>query len=248
MIVFLNGDFIEESATKIPVTDRGFTLGDGVFDTMLAMDGKPVEAEAHFERLLRHAAVLKISVGMDLTVFKNAAFTLISQSANQPLAIRTTITRGPGERGLAPPDAPRPTVLMRASPAPNSDALPPPRLIVAQSVRRNECSTLSRIKSLNYGDNILALMEAKEKGADDAIMLNTAGNIACATASNVFVKIGGTLYTPPLSDGAMDGITRQKLLPGAVEKSLNVNDLGRAGAIYLTSSILGIRQAAMPLS
>lgn len=242
VIVFLNGAFMDESEAALPVTDRGFTLGDGVFDTMLAIDGALIDADAHFTRLLDHATVLKIPVGMSVSDFKNTANHLIRQSAHQRTAIRTAISRGPSERGLAPPDVPQTTILMRASPAPAPAKLP--HLIIAQSVRRNEHSPLSRIKSSNYGDNLLALMEAKERGADDAIMLNTAGCVACATASNIFVQINGTLYTSPLSDGVMNGITRQKLLPRAQEKSLNADDLMRAEAIYLTSSIMGVRAAA----
>lgn len=242
MIVFLNGTFIEEDKAALTVTDRGFTLGDGVFDTMLAINGTLIDADAHFTRLLDHAAVLKIPVVMSIDDFKETANQLIIPSANQPTALRTAISRGSSERGLAPPDAPQPTILMRASPAPGPAE--PPHLIIAQSVRRNEHSPLSRIKSSNYGDNILALMEAKERGADDAIILNAAGNASCATASNIFVQIDGTLYTPPLTDGVMNGITRQKLLRRAREKSLNTDDLMKAEAIYLTSSIMGVRAAS----
>lgn len=243
MKVFLNGEFIEEGAAALPVTDRGFTLGDGVFDTMLASDESLVDADDHFNRLLKHAAVLKIAVDMDVEIFKKTAHRLIGQSANQRAAIRTTVSRGPGDHGLIPPESPQPTILMRISPAPDPSTSPPPRLIIAETVRRNEHSPLSRIKSLNYGDNILALMEAKEKGADDAIILNAAGNPACATAANIFVLIGGKLFTPPVSDGAMDGITRQKMLPKAIEKSMGIEDMMEADSIYLTSSILGIRAA-----
>ena len=244
MIVFLNGQFIEENEAALPVTDRGFTLGDGVFDTMLAAGGALIDAEAHFARLIGHAAVLRIPVSMNVEDFKNAANQLIASSSRHPLAVRTAISRGVGERGLAPPDNAQPTILMRASPAPDQAKMPPPRLIIAQGVRRNEHSPLCRIKSSNYGDNILALLEAKDNSADDSIMLNTAGNAACATASNIFVQIGGVLFTPPLPDGAMDGITRRKLLSRAHEKSLCAEDLLNAEAIYLTNSILGVRAAA----
>lgn len=244
MIVFLNGHFVEENEAALSVTDRGFTLGDGVFDTMLATGGALIDADAHFARLIDHATVLKIPVSMNVADFKNTAHQLIASSAVQPTAIRTAISRGAGERGLAPPDRAQPTILMRTSPAPDPAKMPLPHLIIAQGVRRNEHSPLSRIKSSNYGDNILALLEAKDNGADDAIMLNTAGHVACATASNIFVQIGGTLYTPPLRDGAMDGITRRKLLPRAREKSISTEDLTNAEAIYLTSSIMGVRAAA----
>lgn len=244
MKIFMNGKFVDESAAALPVTDRGFTLGDGVFDTMLAADGALIDADAHFSRLLEHAAVLKIPVVMGMEDFKNAARHLIIPSSNHRFSIRTTISRGPAARGLMPPDVPQPTIIMRADPVPVPAKAQRPRLIIAESVRRNEHSPLSHIKSLNYGDNILALTEAREKGADDAIMLNTAGNAACASAANIFVLIGGELFTPPQADGAMNGITRAKLLPKAIEKSLRAEDLLEADSIYLTGSIAGIRAAA----
>lgn len=243
-IVFYNGNFLAADKTGIDPADRGFTLGDGVFDTMLAVEEGAVDADAHFARLLEHAAVLKIFVDMDVAAFKSAVNRLIAHSSHYRLAIRTSISRGSGKRGLAPPDDQKPTILMLASPAPDPDKLPPPRLVIAETVRRNEHSPLSRIKSSNYGDNILALMEAKDRGADDAVMLNTAGHVACATAANIFALIDGALYTPPVADGAMPGITRRKLLPGAQEKSLTADELLQAEAIWLTSSILGIRAAA----
>lgn len=242
-IVFYNGAFIPANEASIDPADRGFTLGDGVFDTMLAVDGKAVDSDEHFTRLLCHAAALKIPVGMTVGALKNAADHLISRSSGARTTVRTAVSRGPGARGLMPPDHPQPTILMRALPAPDLTGLPPPRLVIARTVRRNEHSPLSRIKSSNYGDNILALTEAKDKGADDAIMLNTAGRVACATAANIFALIDGALYTPPVADGAMPGIVREKLLPRAREKSLTVDELMNAEAIYLTSSILGIRAA-----
>jgi len=243
-VIFLNGKFVDESAAALPVTDRGFTLGDGVFDTMRAVNGALIDADAHFSRLLEHAAVLKIPVDMRVEDLKNTAHHLISQPDKQPLAVRTIISRGPAARGLVPPETPQPTIVMRADPVSQVAKTQPLRLIIAESVRRNEHSPLSRIKSLNYGDNILAMAEAQEKGADNAIMLNTAGNVACASAANIFVLIGGELFTPPQADGAMNGITRRKLLPKAIEKTLRVEDLMEADSIYLTSSIAGIRAAA----
>jgi len=241
MIIFLNGKFIEEKEAKIAVTDRGFTLGDGVFDTMLAVNGSLIDPDLHFQRLQDHATALKIPVQMDSKALKSTAEKLLETNAGNRLAIRTTISRGPGDRGLTPPEHPQSTILMRANTAPDPATLPPSQLIIAQSVRRNEHSPLSRIKSSNYGDNILALQEAKDRGAHDAIMLNTAGHVACATTSNIFALIHGTLYTPPLADGVMPGITRQKLLHNAQEKTMTPEDLMTADALYLTNSILGVR-------
>lgn len=244
MIVFYNGSFCETADCRVPVNDRGLTLGDGVFDTMLAVDGKPVWAQEHEERLIRHAEVLKLRFDIDLSATISALLHKNNFTQGR-YAIRTTLTRGTGQRGLAPPDNPQPTVIMTASPAPEPARTV--RAVIAQTVRRNEHSPLSRIKSLNYGDNLLALMEAKDKGADDAIMLNTAGHVCCATTSNIFIREQGRYLTPPLADGVLDGITRARFIAdnNAVEESFDVNRLRAAETIILTNSVAGMREAVL---
>ncbi len=244
-IIFLDGKLIDADAARIDPADRGLTLADGIFDTMLAVDGTPVLAEAHFERFVRHAAVLNIPVPLHLQKFIDTAQELlrINKPANQRTAIRTMLTRGPAPRGLAPPEKPNPTLLMQASPAAGPDALPPVHAVIAPTTRRNEHSPLARIKSLHYGDNLLALMEAKTKDANEAILLNTAGHAACSTAANIFILEAGKLVTPPLSDGVMDGITRDYLLKhhGAHEDHITPQRLHAAQGIILTGSLSGFR-------
>jgi branched-chain amino acid aminotransferase len=166
------------------------------------------------------------------------AAVLSANSLNEG-SLRLTATRGSGPRGIAPPLDPRPTLLITAAPA-----APPPvpaACIVATRTRRNEHSPLAAVKSLNALDSILARQEARERGADDAILLNTAGRVAEATAANVFAIVEGRLLTPPVPDGALPGVMRAEVLArGAIEASLTRDDLLRAEAIFLTSS-LGIR-------
>lgn len=245
MIIFLNGMFMEESDCGIAPSDRGFTLGDGVFDTMLAVDGALQHADRHIARLVNHAAVLQIPLPIEADVLQGMGFELLQQNnfTSGRHALRTTLTRGPGTRGLNPPDRPEPTFLMRATPVPDPSEQPL-KVKLAQTVRRNERSPLSQIKSLNYGDNLLALMEARDRGFDDALMLNTAGHVVCATTSNLFIEEDGRLVTPPLSDGALDGITRAGLIEtsNAREESLSPERVRQTDAIYLTNSIAGIRR------
>lgn len=242
MIIWHNGAFKPEQDASIAVTDRGFTLGDGVFDTMLAVDGVAQDLEAHCERLRRHAAM----IGITLPDYKgNAIITALLQKNNFTrgrYAIRTTITRGPGARGLALPDDPRITIVIRAAPVPAiAEKL---SLIIAPDIRRNEGSILSRIKSLNYGDNILALRAAQKRGADDAALLNNVGYLACASASNIYVRVGETILTPPLEDGAMDGIIRAQLIAqkfaqiGRIDAAM----MAESQEIYLSNSITGLRK------
>jgi branched-chain amino acid aminotransferase len=242
--IWLNGAFLAEDAPALRAQDRGPLLADGVFDTCLAVNGAPEHGPAHFARLARHAALLEIPLpGFDLIA---AAQELLARTglATSRAVIRTTLTRGPGPRGLAPPPEARPTLLMQAAPAPDPATLAPATAIIARATRRNEHSPLSRIKSLNYGDNILAAQEAQKRGAREAILLNTQGNAACAAAANIFIREGAHLFTPPSADGAMDGITRAALLAAgkAREETIPEERLREADAIYLTSSLLGIRQ------
>lgn len=238
-IIWLNGRFMQEAPVFLP-GDR-IKLGDGVFDTMLAVNGVPVHANEHFKRLLSHANVLKIKTDWSVSDLKAAADGLLEQNNFRAgkFVINTLITRGPAERGLKLPENPAIQCVMSASPAPSE--FPPVHAVIA-TIRRNEGSPLSRIKSCNYGDNILALAEAEEKGANEAIMLNNRGNVACAAASNIFIVRDGKLLTPLLEDGAVDGITRRNLIKkhGAAETGLTAADLASSQGVYLTSSVRGV--------
>lgn len=233
-ILYHNGDWKNETEGIFTALDR-VRLGDGVFDTMLAVDGRLIHAGRHYKRLQENAAVLGISFDLD---FENTAQKIIEGQSGR-LAINTTITRGESERGLAIPAEAQPSIVMRAAPAP--DNFPSIRAIIAQNVRRNEGSPLSRIKSLNYGDAILALREASAKGANEAILLNNAGLVTCASSSNIFAVLNGEIFTPPLTDGVLNGVARQVFIEryGARELSLKPEDLLAAESLILTNSIRG---------
>lgn len=261
-IIWHNGIFKDDQPVFF-ASDR-VRIGDGVFDTLLAIDGAPVLAPEHFERLLRHAGVMKIPPltlpsprggegcadlasereprrswvrGMIETVEK--ILHKNNLCTNQAV-INTIITRGPAGRGLAIPEKANIQIAMKASPAP--DEYPPISAIIAKTIRRNEKSPLSWIKSLNYGDNIFAMGEAQQAGGNEAILLNNGGAVTCATSGNVFIVRGQSLYTPPLEDGVVDGIIRGKLIRelGAQEQSLSPADLENATGIYITSSVRGV--------
>lgn len=250
MILFLNGRFMDESEAAISTLDRGFTLGDGAFDTLLAADGRPLFAAHHQRRLLEHARILGIAAGAlaeDGFLGETARALLTENGCGAGrFAVRTTLTRGPGPRGLAPPANPAdsfPTLCLRVFPAADPAGLPPVHAAVARTVRRNEGSPLSRIKSLNCGDSLLALLEAREAGANEAILLNNAGYAACAAAANIFIGEGRKLITPPCADGAMNGIVRALILErgGAAEDSISESRLMQADALFTTNSLAGIR-------
>lgn len=232
------------SEPRIAATDRGLLFGDGVFDTTVIIEGQPLAGMAHQERLLRHAAAL----GIDLPIVRlELAQTAATREAGRnPAILRTTVTRGVAARGLWPTSAVEPTLLTSLSPFDPGLVGVPARLITA-SVPRNERSLLSRIKSLNYLDNVLAAREAAAAGADDALILNTNGDVACSTIANVFALFGRRFATPPLVDGAMDGVVRSYILAAppagyeAEEATLAPIDLVRADGLFLTNSVRLLR-------
>jgi len=201
----------KENKKVFAFNDR-IRLGDGVFDTMLVIVKKNEQGllnasnlfpDIHFARLLENAQSIGINAN-DLPSEQELEKTMLELEEKTPLdigryALNTIITRGQAKRGLMPPIDCTPTIEMRLSPAP--DSFPDIQAIISKTVKRNEGSPLSRIKSCNYGDNIMALIEARDQGANEAILTNNKGFITCASAGNIFFCINNQLVTPPLSDG-----------------------------------------------
>lgn len=248
MAYWLNGQFKEDAAT-INVADRGLLLGDGVFETVLLVDGVPVFWDAHRERL--GAALQALHFQVETSVF---ALSTIMQLAERNGvssglgALRLTVTRGAGARGLAPLADAAPTLLMAVHPYASStdNSLE----LIVSAYHRNENSLAARFKTLNYLENVMARYDAAKSGADDAIMLNSAGRVACASAANIFL-LGADkiIITPPVSEGALPGIVRKVLLERASEAGFSVKEQAiepsmlQAGQIFLSNSLIGLRAA-----
>ena len=240
MICWLNGALLPADDARIDPADRGYTLGDGVFETVRLAGGQPAHLHRHLRRLRDGAALLEIPLPWS-DVGLAAAFIATAAANGAPDGVaRLTLSRGPAPRGVLPPASPQPTVLITAGamPAMAHEV----RAILCTTTRRNEASPLSRIKSLNYLDGVLARMEANRRDADDALLLNTRGLLAEASAANLVVLNGGKLLTPPVTDGALPGIMRELLIErcGAIEIPLRPEMLLQADAVFLSSS-LGLR-------
>ena len=227
----------------IPLNDRGLTLGDGLFETMLARDGVLVLLNEHLARMARGCAALGLPAPDPAEVRRLCE--AAAETVDGRAAVRLTLTAGSGGRGLDRPAAPSPRLFATAAPSPRPEA---PAVLVTASVRRNEGSPASRLKTLSYLDNILAREEARAAGADEALMLNNRGEVACAAAANIFWIGEGRLYTPALDCGVLDGVIRAKVLDSAPTVSLQPveiraarSELNAAEAIFLTSSLVGIR-------
>ncbi len=248
MTVWLNGEVLDAERARIDPADRGFLLGDGVFETMAARDGKIVFADLHLQRLKRGADTLGIKVPYSIPELISAVISLLRETGHASqsrAAVRLALTRGTGPRGIVPsPDA-KPTVLITCSPAPT--AKESVSAIVATG-RRNEMSPTANLKTLTYLDQILARREADIADADDAILLNTQGKAACATVANLFLWDSNTLITPPLSDGCLDGTVRRKVLEiaaatgiAAFEESITTSTLANVESAFLTNSLVGLQ-------
>ena len=233
----------------IPPDDRGFTLGDGLFETVLAEKGALADWDAHWTRLLAGCEALGLPAPREAAVQTRAVKALEKAELTKTrAAVRSTWTAGSGGRGLDRPEALSPRLVVTAAPAP----LPkkPARLITA-AARRNEASLASRHKTLSALDNVLARREALMAGGDEAVMLNLAGRVACAAAANLFWLEGEDLYTPNLNCGILPGTMRARVIAGACASGRKVNEVAappealfRARAIFLTNSLIGVRDVA----
>lgn len=247
MKLWLNGRIADARDTRIDPADRGYLLGDGLFETMLVRRGHIPFFEEHMLRLMKGAELTGLTMPYAPDDMADACRDLLQANELDDApraALRLTLTRGPGPRGLALPPEPKPTVLLSCA----ASAAPPARLSLATvGPRRNPWSPSARLKALPYLDNVLAKEEAREKGAEDALLLDTGGNIACASAANIFIWEGERLVTPADRGAILPGITRATLLelaPGigieTVEDDIAPTRLARADGAFLTNSLMGL--------
>ncbi len=239
MTVWLNGGLIESDEARIDPAERGFLLGDGLFETIAVRAGAALRVDDHLQRLAEGMGL----VGLARPPYDLAGAVDTVRSANDLTdgCLRLTVSRGPAARGLLASDQAQPTVLITAVSCPVGDGMPL-TAIVATTTRRNEFSPLSRIKSVNYLDGILARQEAAAAGADDAILVNTQGLVVETTIANLFLVLDGVVRTPAVEAGALPGIMRAEVLSrlGALQDSVTVDDLGNASEIFVTNA-LGVR-------
>ncbi|MEM9938599.1 MAG: aminotransferase class IV [Pseudomonadota bacterium] len=221
------------------LSDRGLLLADGVFDTSLVTDGKIMLRKAHLDRLFRDAAALEIALNMK-GLKRDLDRVLLDGPSG---ALRITVTRGPGGRGLYGDTQNEPTVIIRLTPY-DTARMHAPVSIVVSDLTRNPGSISARHKTLAYTDSVMAVRRAVSRGAEEALMLNPEGNIACAASANMFARFGDALHTPPVSDGALPGVIRDFILTNAgkaglkaQEGSLTVPDIKHADQIFLTNSL-----------
>jgi branched-chain amino acid aminotransferase len=237
---------MDEGQARIAPDDRGFLLGDGLFETLLVRAGQPIWLAEHLVRLAGGCLILSIPNPLNDQNVDERIAALLAANGLQTASVRITLTRGPGPRGLLPPATLKPTVLVTCAPYKPSANKAIPAIIAAYPI--NERSPLCGVKSLSRLDFVLARQAAAAGGAGEALLLNTAGRLVEASAANLFLVRGQTLLTPPLADGALPGITRAWLLANAAawgltarEQSLTPADLSPETGLLLTNSLVGIQ-------
>ncbi len=248
-MIWLNGRLVAREQAHVDPADRGLLLADGLFETLRAYRGHVFKLEEHLQRMAEGAAELGIPLPLDLPSIAQAVRETLdaNQLSAADAAIRITLTRGPGQRGLLPPADARPSLIVSASAYRPPDVEDGFIVVTSKRARRNEGSVTARLKTLQYLDNIVAQSEASAADADEALLLNNRSTVACGARSNFFVVIKGELLTPSVGEGALPGITRATVLHlakalslRATEAPITVGGLAKAEEMFLTNSLLEI--------
>jgi len=249
--VFVNGERTAADSATISARDRGFTLADGLFETMRARHGVIFRLDQHLSRLSNGLRIMQIPQPPELRDWIAQALT---SAGIREVSVRITVSRGIGSAGLAPPADVCPTTVITVAsmPQPPAEVYTNGLRAIIASGRRNSRAMSAGLKTLAYTDSVLALIEAQRAGADEALLLDTEGHVSEAAASNVFVCRGGVLVTPPVSCAALPGITRAATLELAAELSIEAaeriverSDLSDADEVFLTSSLREIAPVRM---
>ncbi len=246
MLIFVNGKIVPKEEATISVFDHGFLYGDGVFEGIRVYDGVVFRLREHIERLYESARTLALEIPMSREEMIEATLRTVAANQRRDAYIRLVVSRGAGDLGIDPANCRDATVVIIV----DSIKLYPPEMqekgvpLVTSSVRRTPLECLdTRVKSLNYLNNIMAKIQAKGAGAMEAVMLNTQGMVAECTADNLFIVKSGALKTPDLTQGALGGITRSAILDlarqagiPAFETVFALHDVYNADECFLTGT------------
>lgn len=233
MTVWLNDRLVPDADARVSVLDHGFTVGDGVFETLAIRDGVPIALTRHLRRLRTSALGLGLP-DPDLVRIRDAVTAVVDADRLVRGRLRITWTSGPGALGSGR-DTGEPTLVIVAVPTP---AWPPTTTVAVVPWPRNEHSAIAGLKTTSYAENVVALAHARSLGADEAVLLNTAGRVCEGASTNIIVVVDGRLLTPSLASGCLAGITRELAIEwcGVEEAELTLRDLVAADEVMLTSS------------
>ena len=230
--VWINGALLAPDLATVAFDDHGLTVGDGVFETIKVTCGRPFALDAHFDRLHRSAATMAIPCP-DRAELREAVDAVCG--SNSPTGfLRVTLTAGPGPLGTPRGDL-SPTLIVAVR---SGGVRHDPTDVIVVPWTRNERSALAGVKSTSYGENVVALATAAQRGASEALFANTRDELCEGTGSNVFVGLGGRLLTPPVESGCLAGVTRALLLALGVgeEETIPMAALDGATEMFLVST------------
>ncbi len=249
-LVSVNGEIQASKDARIPIFDRGFLYGDSIYEVVYSRDGQVIFLDEHLDRLYESASLLRMDLFFTREELVNDILLLLKASTLKAAYLRIVVTRGETEITLNPDSSFHNNIVLITKPKP----IYPPKFythgmhLQITSVESNHIkSTNPNAKSGNYLNNVMAMGEAKMRGADDAIMLNGKGQVTEGPTFNIWMVKDNTLYTPPGDSGLLKGITRDKLIYLCGENNISLKIecftpefLYTADEVFITSSTRGI--------
>ena len=227
MKIYIDGEFYDKANAKISVFDHGLLYGDGVFVGIRFYGGRVFRLKEHIDRLYDSARAICLNVGMDKVAMTEAVLETIRLNQLQDGYVRLVVTRGDGDLGLNPQLCPKATVIVIASKITlySQEKYEKGLDVVTCATRRIPHGALSpMVKSLNYLNNVMAKIEAQNAGAGEGLMLNEQGYVSECTGDNIFVVKNGVISTPPISSGALAGVTRAVDFEMAAEAGIQIRE------------------------
>ncbi|MDK2834462.1 MAG: branched-chain amino acid aminotransferase [Methanolobus sp.] len=245
LLIYYNGEYVPKSKATTSVYDHGFLYGDGVFEGVRAYNGRVFKLREHVDRLYDSATAIALKIPMTKEEMEEAILETLRRNNLRDAYIRPIVSRGNGDLGLDPRKCPKPNVFIISQEwgAMYGDLYETGLTGVTVAVRRNAADALSpNIKSLNYLNNILAKIEANEKGGDEAIFFDSNGYLSEGSGDNIFIIKNGKVYTPPTVNN-LRGITRATAIELLEEMGIKVHvenlgmfDLYTADEIFVTGT------------
>ena len=246
LLVYLDGDFVPKSEAKVSVFDHGLLYGDGVFEGIRAYNGLVFKLKEHLTRLKESAHTIMLNLPLTINQMTETIIETLKRNRLRDAYIRVVVTRGVGDLGLDPGLCKTPTVFIITDKIvlyPEAFYRNGMEIITVPTVRNLPEAINPALKTLNYLNNILAKIEAKNSNYREALMLNHQGYVAECTGDNIFIVKNGIVQTPPTYLGALKGITRQAILDLALrndipsqERVLTRHDLFNADEAFLTGT------------
>lgn len=250
MLVYLNGHFVPRDQALISVFDHGFLYGDGIYETMRAYNGRIFLLDKHLTRLKHSAEAISLQLPLSLEKISDALAEALRVNKLHEAYVRIQVSRGPGEIGLDPALCTAPTMVITVRPFKDYPAAQYDNGVSVRIVqtRRNHPLALNpAIKSTNFLNNILAKIESLQTGAYEAIMLNTEGDVAEGTISNIFIVKKNVLITPHVETGILEGVTRGLVLHLGRKQHIQIRetrvrpkDLFDADECFITNTVIEI--------